>query len=98
MAISLIMVDCDVVLIDSEVLFAGVLIEEAALQGIVFDPDAPDLLTGVAIAAAAELELILKSSEPRIIALGTDRALKATVEQLPAMDCPQHCVVSILAT
>lgn len=60
------------------------------------DPEAPDLLTGVAIAAAAELELILKSPEPRIIALGTGRALKATVEQLPAMDCPQHRVVSLL--
>ncbi len=60
------------------------------------DPDAPDLLTGVAIAAAAELELMLKSASPRIIALGTGRALKATVEQLPAMVCPQHRIVSLL--
>ena len=60
------------------------------------DPTAPQLLTGVAIAAAAELERTLKSPEPRIIALGTGRTLKATVEQLPRMDCPQHSIVSLL--
>lgn len=60
------------------------------------DPDRPDLLTGVAIAAAAELEKVLKSPEPRIIALGTGRALKATVEQLSSMACPQHSIVSLL--
>ncbi len=60
------------------------------------DPDAPELLTGVAIAAAAELERVLRSEEPQIIALGTGRALKATVEQLSAMTCPQHRIVSRL--
>lgn len=60
------------------------------------DPDAPDLLTGIAIAAAAELERTLKSPGQQIISLGTGRALKATVEQLPAMSCPQHIVVSRL--
>lgn len=60
------------------------------------DPQAPGLLTGVAIAAAAVLERTLKSTEPRIIALGTGRALKATVEQLPSMSCPQHRIVSLL--
>lgn len=60
------------------------------------DPDAPDLLTGIAIAAAAELEKTLKSPEQRIISLGTGRALKATVDQLPRMSCAQHIVVSRL--
>lgn len=60
------------------------------------DPDAPDLLTGIAIAAAAELEKVLKSPEQKIISLGTGRALRATVEQLPRMTCPQHIVVSRL--
>ncbi len=60
------------------------------------DPDAPDLLAGVAIAAAAELERVLKEAAPRIIALGTGRALKATVNQLPRMSCPQHRIVSLL--
>ena len=60
------------------------------------DPDAPGLLTGIAIAAAAELERTLKSPDRRIVSLGTGRALKATVEQLPRMSCPQHVVVSRL--
>ncbi|MDN5567818.1 MAG: sugar-binding transcriptional regulator [Paracoccus sp. (in: a-proteobacteria)] len=60
------------------------------------DPDAPELLTGVAIAAAAELERVLKSPERRIISLGTGRSLRAMVEQLPRMSCPQHVVVSRL--
>ncbi|WP_377511863.1 sugar-binding transcriptional regulator [Octadecabacter sp. R77987] len=60
------------------------------------DPAAPDLLTGVAIAAAAEMERVLKSPDEKIIALGTGRALKACVEQLPQMSCPQHRIVSRL--
>lgn len=60
------------------------------------DPAAPDLLAGIAIAAAAVLERVLTDPAPRIIALGTGRALKATVEQLPSMSCPQHRIVSLL--
>jgi DNA-binding transcriptional regulator LsrR (DeoR family) len=60
------------------------------------DPGAPGLLTGVAIAAAAEMERHLKSPEPRIIALGTGRALRACIEQLSMMSCPQHRIVSRL--
>lgn len=60
------------------------------------DADAPGLLTGVAIAGAAEMERHLRSKEPRIIGLGTGRALRACTEQLPKMDCPQHRIVSRL--
>ena len=60
------------------------------------DPAAPGLLAGVASAAAALLERTLRSPEPRVVALGTGRALKAAVEALPRMDCPQHRIVSRL--
>lgn len=60
------------------------------------DPDAPTSLTGVAQLAASEIERILKSDHPKIMALGTGRALRACVEQLPKMDCPQHRIVSLL--
>ncbi|WP_372836334.1 sugar-binding transcriptional regulator [Puniceibacterium confluentis] len=60
------------------------------------DPDAPELLTGVAIAAATEIERRLKLPDPQIIALGTGRALRACVEQMPRMSCPQHRIVSLL--
>jgi DNA-binding transcriptional regulator LsrR (DeoR family) len=51
------------------------------------DPAAPDLLAGVASAAAALLERTLRAAEPKIVALGTGRALKATVEAVTRMDC-----------
>lgn len=60
------------------------------------DPDAPGSVVGIAQAGAAEMERHLKSNHPKIIAIGTGRALRACVEQLPAMDCPQHRIVSLL--
>ena len=78
---------------------AGALTDKFGLRScevVPSDPAAPELLTGAAIAAASELERTLKSTDPRIIALGTGRALKATVDQLPIMTCPQHSIVSLL--
>lgn len=60
------------------------------------DPDAPDLLTGIAIAGAAELQRVLELDKPQVIALGTGRALRACIEQLPRMDCPHHHIVSVV--
>lgn len=60
------------------------------------DPEVPGLLTGVAIAAAAEIEKRYKSKEPAVIALGTGRVLRACIEQMPNMDCPQHHTVSLV--
>jgi hypothetical protein len=60
------------------------------------DPDAPELLTGVAIAAAAELEKVLRSEEPRIIALGTGRALKATVALAATVIASPHVTKLVL--
>jgi DNA-binding transcriptional regulator LsrR (DeoR family) len=60
------------------------------------DPDAPSSITGVAQVGAAEMEKHLKSNHPKILAIGTGRALRASVEQLSPMDCPQHRIVSLL--
>ena len=60
------------------------------------DPAAPGLLAGVASAAAGLLERTLRAAAPKVIALGTGRALKAAVEALPRMDAPHHRVVSRL--
>ena len=60
------------------------------------DPAAPELLDGIASAAAVEMERILLDEEPRIVALGTGRALTAAVEQVQRMDRPQHRIVSLL--
>lgn len=59
------------------------------------DPESKSTVVGVAQAAAAEIERRLMGDKPIIMAIGTGRTLKAAVEQLPAMDCPQHKVVSL---
>ena len=60
------------------------------------DPSAPELLDGIASPAATEMERTLLEDEPRIVALGTGRALTAAVEQVQRMDRPQHRIVSLL--
>ncbi|MEP0233141.1 sugar-binding transcriptional regulator [Roseibium sp.] len=60
------------------------------------DPVNPLSIIGLAQAAATEMERHLKATEPKVIAFGTGRALRASVDQLPAMDCPQHRIVSLL--
>lgn len=60
------------------------------------DPADPFSMVGVSQTAAAEIERHLKSDEPKIITMGTGRSLRATVDQLPIMNCPQHKIVSLL--
>ena len=60
------------------------------------DPESSSTTIGVAEAAAAELERYLVSQHPVIVAMGTGRMLRAMVEQLTPMDCPQHKVVSLV--
>jgi len=54
-----------------------------------------DPLRSLAPIAASEMERVLMADDPLVIALGTGRTLRATVEELPAMDCPQHRIVSL---
>jgi DNA-binding transcriptional regulator LsrR (DeoR family) len=59
------------------------------------DPSSESTTLGVALATGTELEKWLRKPGPAIIAMGTGRTLKAAVELLPAIDCPQHKVVSL---
>jgi DNA-binding transcriptional regulator LsrR (DeoR family) len=59
------------------------------------DPESSSTITGVAQAAAAEIERRLKSPKPIIMAIGTGRTLKAAIEQLTPMEAPQHKIVSL---
>ena len=59
------------------------------------DPGSSSTTVGIAEAGAAEIERWLKSAEPIILAIGTGRTLKAAIDQLPAMECPQHRIVSL---
>jgi DNA-binding transcriptional regulator LsrR (DeoR family) len=60
------------------------------------DIDAPNSTIGVAELAATALERYLVSQHPVIVGMGTGRMLRAMVEQLTPMDCPQHKVVSLV--
>jgi DNA-binding transcriptional regulator LsrR (DeoR family) len=59
------------------------------------DPGAASTTVGIAEAGAAEIERWLRRQEPIILAVGTGRTLKAAVDQLPPMECPQHRIVSL---
>jgi len=59
------------------------------------DPYSDSTTVGVAEAGAAEIERRLKAAEPAIFAVGTGRTLKAAIDLLPQMECPQHRIVSL---
>jgi DNA-binding transcriptional regulator LsrR (DeoR family) len=59
------------------------------------DPEGGSTTVGIAEAGAAEIERWLKRPDPIIVAIGTGRTLKAAVDQLPPMECPQHRIVSL---
>ncbi len=60
------------------------------------DPDSDSSTLGVAQSAAAELEKYFISQHPVVVAMGTGRMLRAMVDQLTPMDCPQHKIVSLV--
>jgi DNA-binding transcriptional regulator LsrR (DeoR family) len=60
------------------------------------DPNSTSIVVGIAEAAAAYLERILRAPTPTVLALGTGRTIRASVDQLPPMDCPQHKIVSLV--
>ncbi len=60
------------------------------------NPASPTAVAGIAERTAALLESILRVSKPAIIGMGTGRAMRAAVEQVPAMDCPDHQLVSLV--
>ena len=60
------------------------------------DPASATAVAGIAERAASLLETTLRSDKPTIVAIGTGRAMRAAVEQIPPMDCPDHQLVSLV--
>lgn len=60
------------------------------------DPEATSSTVGIAEAAAAFIEAGLRSEKPVILALGTGRSLRAAVDQIHPMKCPNHQLVSLV--
>lgn len=59
------------------------------------DPGGTDSRLGLAEAGAAEIHRWLRRTEAQVIAVGTGRTLKAAIDALPPVDCPQHRIVSL---
>jgi DNA-binding transcriptional regulator LsrR (DeoR family) len=62
------------------------------------DPSSDDPALGIAQVAAAEMERVLGTESPIVMALGTGREIRGAVEQISAMNCPQHKVVSLVGS
>jgi DNA-binding transcriptional regulator LsrR (DeoR family) len=60
------------------------------------DPASPSAVAGIAERAASLLEATLRGEKPAIVAIGTGRAMRAAVEQVPPMNCPNHQLVSLI--
>src|SRR6202051_3776312 len=60
------------------------------------DPAAPLAAAGIAERAANILESTLRTEKPTIVALGTGRAVRAAVERVSPIDCPNHQIVSLV--
>ena len=60
------------------------------------DPGSASTVLGIAEAAANYLERVLRASNPIILGVGTGRSIRAAVNRLPSMDCPQHKVISLI--
>src|SRR5438105_7178957 len=60
------------------------------------EPAAPLSAAGIAERAANILESTLRTEKPTIVALGTGRAVRAAVERVSPIDCPNHQIVSLV--
>ena len=60
------------------------------------DAAAPSGLAGIAERAANLMESVLRAEKPKIVAMGTGRAMRAAVEHDPPLDCPNHQLVSLV--
>jgi DNA-binding transcriptional regulator LsrR (DeoR family) len=60
------------------------------------DSAQPLTSAGIAERAAKILESTLRGDKPTIVALGTGRAVRAAVERVSPIDCPNHQIVSLV--
>lgn len=60
------------------------------------EKNSPSSTMGLTQAGAAEIERYLRNQKSKTIALGTGRILRGCADELPAMQCPQHKIVSLV--
>lgn len=61
-------------------------------------PNAEHPAVGIAIAAAEHLATYLARKEPLVVAFSTGRMLRAVGDEVPAMACPQHKLISLVGS
>lgn len=59
------------------------------------DPGSSGGTVGLAEAGAAEIARWLRQERPIVMAVGTGRTLKAAIDHLPPITCPEHRIVSL---
>jgi DNA-binding transcriptional regulator LsrR (DeoR family) len=67
----------------------------ACAEVVPSEPGTDGGTTGLGEAGAAEMARWLRREQPIVMAVGTGRTLKAAIDHLPPIACPQHCVVSL---
>lgn len=67
----------------------------ATAEVVPCDPENDGGTVGIGEAAAAEMCRWLRREKPIVMAVGTGRTLKAAIDHLPPIACPQHCIVSL---
>lgn len=60
------------------------------------DAQAQDSIAGIAVAVAVRLERLLATKSPIVLCVGTGRTMRAAVEEMDALDRPQHKIVSLV--
>lgn len=60
------------------------------------DPTADSAIPCIGIGAAEHLATYLAQKSPLVLAFSTGRTLRAMVDELPPMSCPQHKLVSLV--
>lgn len=64
-----------------------------------YDQDSPaELQRKLAVAGARVFERYLDVPEPRVVELGSGRTLKAIIDEMAELSCPQHRLVSLIGT
>ncbi|MEM7041946.1 MAG: sugar-binding transcriptional regulator [Pseudomonadota bacterium] len=56
----------------------------------------PESIGGVSLATALRMNRLLSAKAPTVLAVGTGRTLRAAVDELDAIDRPQHKIVSLV--
>jgi DNA-binding transcriptional regulator LsrR (DeoR family) len=60
------------------------------------DPARDNPIPSIALAAAGMLTAYLSQDQPLVLALSTGRTLRAAVDEVPRLACPQHKIVSLV--